>query len=531
MNKDLSIFKSFAKTSKVAIRAKSNNAVIYTRVSDKKQEHNYSLGTQKKQCLEFARRNNFNVVGFYGGTYESAKTDERKEFQQMLNFVKRSKENIGHIIVFDESRFSRTGTHGMYIAETLAKQGIILHSALTGTDATTISGRLHQQIKFVFSNHDNEVKKERVILGMVDKMREGYWPAVAPIGYDQVTVNKVQRITINEKGKLIRKAFEWKAELGLSNVEIIARLKELGLNIPEQTLSRVFKNPFYCGILSHNLLDGEVLEGKHEKLISKELFLKVNGILSANHSGYKNNLESEPHPLKKFVRCGDCESGFAGYEVKKKGIHYYKCRKKGCKCNKSAKFMHKLFEDTLACLSINPALKDLLKDELEETFLQHNAEQIEAEKALRIKLNEVNKKIETLEERFAFGEIEKELYDKFIFRLREERNEISRSLSESSFESSNLSKMVEKSLELACNLQNIWNLGNYRIREKLQYLVFPQGILFDRKNEVFRTREINSIFLQIALVSQNLGTKKEGETGASPSLSHLVIPEGFEPAL
>ena len=49
--------------------------MIYTRVSTKEQaDTNQSLETQKKYCLQYALKNDLNVLGFFGGTYESAKT-------------------------------------------------------------------------------------------------------------------------------------------------------------------------------------------------------------------------------------------------------------------------------------------------------------------------------------------------------------------------------------------------------------------------------------------------------------------------
>ena len=51
------------------------------------------------------------VVADFGGTFESAKSDERKEFQKMLTYVKRNKE-IDAIIVYSYDRFSRTGPNG-----------------------------------------------------------------------------------------------------------------------------------------------------------------------------------------------------------------------------------------------------------------------------------------------------------------------------------------------------------------------------------------------------------------------------------
>lgn len=40
----------------------------------------------------------------------------------------------------------------------------------------------------------------------------------------------------------------------------------------------IFSNPFYCGIITTKMMNGKLVEGVHEKLISQELFLKVNGI-------------------------------------------------------------------------------------------------------------------------------------------------------------------------------------------------------------------------------------------------------------
>ena len=75
------------------------NCVIYTRVSSKEQmDTNQSLEWQKKYCDDYARKNSLVIKGYFGGTYESAKSDERKEFNRMLKFVKASKEKISYRI-------------------------------------------------------------------------------------------------------------------------------------------------------------------------------------------------------------------------------------------------------------------------------------------------------------------------------------------------------------------------------------------------------------------------------------------------
>lgn len=61
---------------------------------------------------------NIEVIEYFGGTYESAKSDERKQFQKMLTFVNRRKD-ISYIIVYSYDRFSRTGANGAYISDQL----------------------------------------------------------------------------------------------------------------------------------------------------------------------------------------------------------------------------------------------------------------------------------------------------------------------------------------------------------------------------------------------------------------------------
>src|SRR5688572_1958939 len=85
----------------VAIESSHKNCVIYTRVSSKEQmDNNQSLEWQRKFCYEYAVKQQFAIKGYFGGTYESAKSDERKEFNRMLKFVKASKEKISHILVY-----------------------------------------------------------------------------------------------------------------------------------------------------------------------------------------------------------------------------------------------------------------------------------------------------------------------------------------------------------------------------------------------------------------------------------------------
>lgn len=57
-------------------------------------------------------------------------------------------------------------------------------------------------------------------------------------------------------------------------------------------------------------------------------------------------------PLKKFMRCDDCNTPMTGYFVKAKGLYYYKCRT-GCKHSASAKKTHSEFETLLSMFELD----------------------------------------------------------------------------------------------------------------------------------------------------------------------------------
>src|ERR1044072_5141892 len=92
-----SYMKGAAKTASMSVKG----AIVYTRVSSKEQaENNLSLDFQKKVIEEYALKQELPVIGYFGGTYESAKTDGRKEFLRMLGFIKKHKGKVSHILVY-----------------------------------------------------------------------------------------------------------------------------------------------------------------------------------------------------------------------------------------------------------------------------------------------------------------------------------------------------------------------------------------------------------------------------------------------
>ncbi len=534
MKTDLEIFIPFAKKGKYADRIEGKNCLIYTRVSSKEQEKGFSLETQKRLIEQECENNDYIILAYFGGVFESAQNDEREEFNRMLKFARKSKEKISLIMVASVDRFSRSGANAIYIADQLRKENIKIFAVTQPSDTYTANGKMQQNMQFIFSEYDNDLRREKCTSGTKEMLSQGYWSSKAPLGYDQKTrkkrdntsMSERQTITINEKGKLIRKAFYWKAEDKLTNSEIISKLAVLGLKLYKQQLSDIFNNPFYCGLMAHKLLDGQVVTGRHEGIVSKEIFLLANSIRNRNTT--RRNDFSEV-PLKNFMKCADCGSSFCGYIVKKKGLWYYKCNKTGCKCNKSAKTINSLFIEELSHYTIDEKYKEPVKDELLRYFDKTAKENESDAQILKVKLAEASKKVETLEERFAIGEIEKDLYQKFIVKYKKERLEINKELEGYQFKNSNLEKQLNKYCNLLVNLPLIWERNGYRGKIELQELLFPQGLLFQRENSSFRTPEINQVALAMSLIARQTNPNKKADSNQFCYVSAYVHTKGLEP--
>ena len=499
---ELAIFKTFGKGEK-AHPVKGTNCVVYTRVSSKDQVENMSLETQRKACLHYAQRHNYTIIKNFGATNESATTDERAEFKAMLSYVKKSRERISYILVASLERFSRND-NAIWLSNELRKIGVEIISVSQPIDTSNPAGKMHQKMMFLIGEFDNELRKQKCTAGMREMLLRGNWPTKPPLGYDSVKINGQRTIVINAKGKLLRKAFEWKAEENLTCEAIRVRLARNGIALCHQRVAEILRNPFYCGLIVHNMLDGAIVPGNHEGIISKELFLKVNGILEQNTHGYTIKEENDRIPLKRFLRCGKCGQLLRGYIVKKKGIHYYKCSTLGCGTNRNANVLHQRFAEILEWFTLDfPAdVLQLIKQQAIATFNQYSQGYTDQRMVLQQKNTELQKKISRLEERLMEEEIPSELYYKYMAKYNEERDEIENELSKATVEKSNLDECVDIAMDFAVNLPKKWLSADYNIKQRVQNLLFPEGISYDRETDQCRTSRINFMFLYLAYLKQ-----------------------------
>jgi site-specific DNA recombinase len=537
---NLEYFKKFS--SPIELEKNSNSKVwSYTRVSSKAQsDENGSLETQSSTAKNFADEFDYELVHEFGNTYESASGDmTRSEFKSLINQVKTSKCKPFAILIYKVNRFSRTGGSAVALLhELIYTHGVHLIEVISGLDTTTEIGEYEIMKLLLDAKKENMSRLEFTIPGMIKFLKKGNWLGKAPRGYNhygkKVTNDEFyarnQKLEINNEGHLLKKAWRWKSQ-EIPDYKIREKLETLGLKISKQSLSQMWRKPFYCGINTNNLLKGEVVTGKWKPLVSVRDFKAINDRLEGNtNTGYTKSKICEDRPLQSDLYCGNCTTKMTGYKAKRK-YDYYKCQNKSCSTKdmnaKSSKKslrtgLNDLFEDYLSQFCMSRNYVEVFKAQMKLTLEDKNKESIEIEPLLNKQLKELESQKDKLDRKHAFDDLKPELYKKYSVEIDDKIEAIKTEKSKLGISISNLDKKLEKCIEVTQNISKYWKHGSVENKMRVQKLIFPSGIVIDPKNREYRTTEINSVFSIIVSISRDAKSSKKTKVSKNADLSSLV---------
>ena len=535
---DINAFKQFGKGKKVVLKL-GGRAVIYQRVSSKEQELGFSPEAQLHVCNEWAARNKYEVVKTFDGESESAKTDtNRKRFNEVLRFVKDKKNRIDAVIVYSTNRFTRTGTKSFSIIDELLERGIPVFSATSSYDARTADGKMQQGMELLMANRENEIKSQAVKDSGARALRSGRWLHQVPMGYEMKTTKAKQTITVNETGKLIGMAFQIKADENLSNEEVADRLSAMGLTLEKQQWSKIFHNIFYAGYYAHNYLQGEIIRGAQEPLVSLEVFAKVNKITEMAHSrGYETKTNKEYAPLLGSLKCPVCGHNLTAAlstKMRKKygrEVGYYMCSRKNCKCNVSTTRANEAFMGWIEGIALPEDFSEVLELQLRKAFPILNQRNVEEVASIKTNLAHKESERERIEANLALAPTPKvqEVCMKQLEKVEGEITAIRKELDDKNKEILNLNNYITYGMSLRSNMLKLWRLSSLGHKHIIQNLIFPDGIVWSKENDDIEPLSKNEFLFTYGLKSGNYGQKESGQTDFSTNLSALAPPRGLEP--
>lgn len=492
-------------------------AIIYTRVSTKEQVEGYSLTYQEKLCKEHCVREDWEVIKIFQEQGESAKTADRTQLLNLLKYVQENKGKVDVVLIHKIDRVARNLENHVAIRATLSKFGVMLRSVSENINETS-QGKLVENIFATFAQFDNDLRSERTISGMREKLSQGLWAWGAPPGYK----NSPSGLVIDKEiAPFIQKAFEVYSR-GIYTIKDIAKkLNKWGMRsrggkkILPQLVTKIFENKLYIGEIEVKKWNIET-QGLHPPLISKEIFYKVQAIRKGRSFTAVPRLTNNPEfPLKNIAMCMTCDSNLtASWSRGRHGTRYgyYHCVKCG-KTRIAKNLLEGAFYNKLQKIEPNDKVKKLFKEVLLDVWRQ---KQMEATTSV----DRIDRNLITLRE-MKNKLVEKNLQGVLPDNDFREQNislnsqiqvkEIERS--EYRDEETNIDYLVSLSESIFTGVALVWAEATMEDKLRFQHLLFPKGIFYEDKS--IRTPELG---LPFALISES-----------RPSKTTLVRPEGIEP--
>jgi DNA invertase Pin-like site-specific DNA recombinase len=360
---------------------------IYARKSTESEDRQVrSIGDQLAELRDLARNEGLEVVEEFVES-QTAKVPGRPVFNEMLERIEGGE--ASGVLAWHPDRLARNSLDGGRVIWLVDSGKITDLRFPTFRFEPTAQGKFMLAVMFGQSKYYVDNLSENIRRGHRHKLREGIWPIFAPLGYLN---DRATRTIVPDRARapLVAKAFE----LYGSGLYTLDQLREavngLGLTarngrpLSRSQYHRLLRNPIYHGVI---LYKGELYEAKHEPLISKARFDKVQLVIGRKTKPKAPKLKS--YLYRGLFRCGECGC-FVTTETQK-GHNYLRCTKRVAK-NCSQRYVRE--EDvarqiaaSLAAVAMPPEWADWMVEELQHEALDHqqalSAQVAKADESLR----------------------------------------------------------------------------------------------------------------------------------------------------
>ena len=155
-------------------------------------------------------------------------------------------------------------------------------------------------------------------------------------------------------------------------------------------------------------------------------------------------------------------------------------------------------------------------------FREYNQELSDTSRLLLKNKSELERKQVALQIRHGLGEIDKEVYNATSAHLNDQLTQIHKALQEAERDLSNEKKYIADVIAMSCKLGTLWQEGDFRTCQKLQNLIYPDGILYDKHLGSYRIENENEVFRIFRTISTGYIIDKEKATKENAPLSPLV---------
>jgi len=321
---------------------------LYARKSTESDERQVqSIDSQVKEMLQIAERENLEIVDIRRESKSAKDSGNRPIFKELLKDI--TEEKFNAILTWAPDRLSRNAGDLGSLVDLMDEKKLMSIRTFGQTFSNSLNEKFLLMILCSQAKLENDNRGINVKRGLRARCERGLWPTCPPTGYfkEKRVDHKGQCLVDPDRGHIIRQMFEKVAYEKWSGRKLYNWLR-FDLNfrtaLGKKHLSlgniyRLLENTFYYGPFEYPRGSGNWYQGKHEPLITKELFDLVQDQMKNSQLVRRENIE---FAFTKIMTCGLCGSGISATEKFKKlkngGYNrhiYYGCTKakdKNCKC-------------------------------------------------------------------------------------------------------------------------------------------------------------------------------------------------------
>jgi site-specific DNA recombinase len=461
---------------------------LYLRKStDREDMQAQSIDSQRDVCQLYARQNDLDIKDVIVER-ESAKGPGRPLFTSMIARIQRGEAQ--GIIAYHPDRLARNSKDGGEIVYLLDTGELKDLKFPTFWFENSPQGKFMIGMEFVQSKRYTDNLSVVTKRGLVAKCQKGFFPSQAPRGYLNDRATKT--IIIDPQvGPLVQKMFARYAQ-GNTSVEHLQEMLRKGGLVSAKTkkhpggkpihvslIAEMLSNPFYHGQFCYA---GEVYEGKHEPLISKALFDRVQTIVER-----RGRPAPEKEVLKPFLRlfkCATCGMSVTGES--QKGHTYYHCtrKSKAVKCKQEFVREEELERELSSLLSLFALPPDVTAQFLATIDQEHSRASAGAQTAIASKreaLGLVQESLKRVLELYLGQQIDREAYTEQQVKLQGEKKslleEIRRIEDNQSCWLEPLRAFVKTAETVGFTAEN----GSAWDKKELAFEIFGSNLTLDRK--------------------------------------------------
>jgi site-specific DNA recombinase len=398
----------------------------YIRVSTQKQgQSGTSLAEQQAAIDRYSQSWGLKIIKCFEER-ETAAKQGRRVFLDMLKALRQGKAD--GLIVHKIDRSARNLKDWAAVGD-LIDAGVEVHFANESLDLSSRGGRLSADIQAVVAADYIRNLRDEVRKGFYGRLKQGYYPMPAPIGY--LDAGKAQAKTIDPvNGPLVQRAFELYSTGNHSLLSLSEAMFELGLRTEKgkslsiSSTSQMLHNPFYIGLIRIRKT-GETFIGKHEPLVPKWLYDRVQDSLSDKN--VKVDGRKHFYAFSRHITCAKC--GNLWVAEKQKIYVYYRCHTRGCTSNSlNERHLHSGMLSALAPLQLKEAeyefYKQAVQNEAENTTFADRDKQSH----LQFQIQQIRDRLAKVADAYVDEIFDKQTYNEKTNMLRLEEKQLTEKL-------------------------------------------------------------------------------------------------------